>query len=122
MGANGAGKSTLLQLLQGHLKPTLGEVTCGLPIHRCRERVVLMPSEVESIGHSPSVREFVELGTMHPGLDRAAPTKQPAKSWAYKLSGRRLDALSVANNNVHFLQDLWFSLHECFCLMNLVRN
>ena len=89
VGANGAGKSTLLQLLQGHhLKPTLGEVTCeGLPIHRCRERVVLMPQRGRIDWSFPiTVREFVELGTMHPIVWIVLhPRSSIAKSWPYRI-------------------------------------
>jgi len=97
VGANGAGKSTLLQLLQGHLKPTLGEVTCeGLPIHRCRERVVLMPQRGRIDWSFPiTVREFVELGTMHPGSGSCCTHEAALQRVGLtELSGRRLDALS----------------------------
>ena len=54
-------------------------------------------------------------------LDRAAPTKQPCKELVLQnCPAEDLTLCLVANNNVHFLRGLWFSLHVCFCLMNLV--
>jgi zinc/manganese transport system ATP-binding protein len=97
IGANGAGKSTLLHLLQGQLKPSSGVITCdGVPINRCRDRVVLMPQRGRIDWSFPiTVHQFVDLGSINrssqPCCNRDAALQRVG---LLELSARRLDALS----------------------------
>ena len=97
VGSNGAGKSTLLHVLQGQLRPEIGTVFCdGDPIHRCRQRVVLMPQRSRIDWAFPiCVRDLVDLGSMGgPTLGCCDGEAALQRVGLTDLAQRRLDALS----------------------------
>jgi ABC-2 type transport system ATP-binding protein len=107
LGTNGAGKTTILDTLQGHLRPTSGEVrVLGLDVHRNRREVAARTGVVmQESGFAPGLT-VAETLTLWQGLTGAAPSRlleevdltHRARVKVGKLSGgekRRLD-LAVA--------------------------
>lgn len=114
IGANGAGKSTLLMHLNGHLRPTAGEVRIGhspvLPstLQEVRRSVGLVMQDPDDQLFMPTVFDDVAFGPRNQGLPEAEVALRVRQAldevglWAvqhrppYRLSGGEKKRVAIA--------------------------